>query len=324
MNDDKFDIQNVEVTGVNQTPGLCGPASLKAVLGFFGINIELSELAEKSKATKEDGVKSEGLLQAANIYGFDGEIKDNSSISELRSVIKSGIPVIVDWWKNDDGHYSVVTDINNTELKLMDPESGSSVWINLDEFNSLWFDFPIGDLEHQNPINKCMIVIKPKTKNSIAEWKEYLENKSIKIVSTRDYHNALRTIDNFIASHAPAAKGMIWRNGKVNPNASVTDVNAALILIAKFGQANLDDLGDPSDSNRLSGTPMNSMFISQEDSKLDEWSPGNNQNQSQTGSTTPKNINFSGKKRVSKIPEIKSNINERMIALTDLLNNVKK
>jgi hypothetical protein len=158
-------------------------------------------------------------------------------------------------------------------------------------------------------------------RNSIKDWKEYLQRKFLlNTNSIRTFNSTMRRLDNLIASHAPSTKGMIWRNGKVNPNASITDVDTALSILQKLGQANLDDLGDPSDPNRLSGTPLNSMFISQEDSKLDEWTPGNNQNQSQTGSTTPKNTNLSGKKHPEKTP----NINERMKALTNLMEISKK
>ena len=85
--------------------------------------------------------------------------------------------------------------------------------------------------------------------------------------------------------------------------------------------------GDPSDPNRLSGTPMNSMFISQEDSKSDEWNPGNSQNQGTEGSSIPRKIPSSGKKDSSKIPEKQPknmSIDERMKRLTNLIENVEK
>ena len=137
----------------------------------------------------------------------------------------------------------------------------------------------------------------------------------------------MRGIDNLIASSVPSAKGMIWRNGQLNPNVSIVDVDVALTLLSKFGQANLDDLGSPSDPNRLSGTPMNSMFISQEDSKSDEWSPGNSQNQGTEGSTTPRKIPSSGKKDSSELPEKQPktmSVDERMQRLTNLIENVEK
>jgi uncharacterized protein len=328
MSDGFPDVHKDKTPGVNQTPGLCGPASLKSILGFFGLDVELSELAKVSGATEESGVEAEGLLKAAKHYGFDGRIVTEASIDKLRSVIDSGIPAIVDWWKEDDGHYSVVTDMNDTELQLMDPESGESVWMTIEEFEPIWFDFPIGDSEHQHPINKRMIVISPKAKESTANWKKYLRSKALyNRDSESAFHSSMRKLDDFIAARVPSTKGMIWRNGKINPNATIADVDAALTLLSKFGQATLDALGDPSEPDRLSGTPMNNLSISQEDSKLDEWSPSNNQNQGRADNFVPNTPTSSGKKTEQKAPEKQPQaptIDERMKALTNLIENVEK
>ena len=166
-------------------------------------------------------------------------------------------------------------------------------------------------------------------RNTIEDWKRYLHSKSpgIAIDSDLKFHRVIRGLDNLIAASVPSAKGMIWRNGKLNPNASISDVDAALTLLSKFGQANLDDLGDPSDPNRLSGTPMNSMFISQDDANSDEWSPTGNQNQGTEGSTTPRKIPSSGKESLPKTPEKQPknlSIDDRMKQLTNLIENVEK
>ena len=164
---------------------------------------------------------------------------------------------------------------------------------------------------------------------NIDDWKRYLRSKSLSIAidSELSFHRAMRGLDSLIASSVPSTNGMIWRNGQLNPNVSIADVDTALTLLSKFGQANLDDLGDPSDPNRLSGTPMNSMFISQEDSKSDEWNPGNSQNQGTEGSSIPRKIPSSGKKDSSKIPEKQPknmSIDERMKRLTNFIENVEK
>ena len=158
--------------------------------------------------------------------------------------------------------------------------------------------------------------------NNINDWKKYLISKSISINSDRDFAKAMIKIDNIISSYVPSTKGMIWCNGKINPRANISDVDSALNLLSKFGQADLDALGDPSDPNRLSGTPLNSMFISQDESKSDEWTPGNNQNQGVSGSTIPKNNNSFDNKSTKK-PQ-GSNTNDRMKRLTDLIEKIKK
>ena len=168
------------------------------------------------------------------------------------------------------------------------------------------------------------------SRDSIDDWERYLKRKSLlqhTINSERAFHSAMRKLESLISFRIPSTKGMIWRNGRINPNVTIADVDAALTLLAKFGQATLDALGDPSEPDRLSGTPLNSLFISQEDANLDEWSPGGNQNQGREGSTTPRKIPSSGKDK-SENPQEKqpllSNIDERMKALTNLIENVEK
>lgn len=158
----------------------------------------------------------------------------------------------------------------------------------------------------------------------VAEWKKYLNSLP---VEGRDFNRAMQRLDRLISTYIPSTKGMIWRRGQVNPAVSIADVTAALELLAKFGQANLDDLGSPSEPDRLSGTPLNSLFISQEDSKLDEWNPNGNQNQGVQGSTTPKNNLSSGKEKSPEVPEKNPNlvnIDERMRWLTKLIDEEKK
>jgi hypothetical protein len=156
--------------------------------------------------------------------------------------------------------------------------------------------------------------------DKVDEWKEYLRSKHL-YGKDSSLPKVMRQLDNLISAKFPSTKGMLWRNGNINANASINDLNQTLNLLEKFGQANLDDLGDPSDPNRLSGTPLNSMFISQEDSKLDEWTPENNQNQGRQGSSTPIKNPSSGKNNIKKNTP---NIDDRMQQLTKLMDQVKK
>lgn len=159
------------------------------------------------------------------------------------------------------------------------------------------------------------------------ELKRYLQGKPVSPEAKQEYDHRMLEAERIVSSLVPSTKGMIWRKGQINPNVSIDDVTAALDFLLKFGQACFDDLGSPSDPNRLSGTPMNSMFISQEDSKLDEHTPGNNQNQGTEGSSVPTKTTSSGKSRTSKIPGKQpetSNIDDRMKQLMKLIENVEK
>ncbi|MBU0570090.1 C39 family peptidase [Patescibacteria group bacterium] len=147
-----------------QKTGYCGPASLKMVLRYFGVDMSEEELARLSNCTEEWGVGAEQLVRVANDLGFQAEIFDNSDIDNIkRWVLEKKIPVIVDWFSEDDGHYSVVVDIDGENIYIQDPEFGRLRAMRLDNFYRVWFDFPDKFIKHKDQLTiRRMIIIYPK------------------------------------------------------------------------------------------------------------------------------------------------------------------
>jgi len=143
-----------------QQSGYCGPASLKMVLAYFGVNKSERELGRLSGCTSRWGTPGEGLLAAARKLGFEGKIIDHADIGDLRAYVKKKIPVIVDWFSTDEGHYSVVVDVTRTHLVLQDPEFGRTRSMTHADFKRVWFDFPGDYLKTKSDIRiRRMIVI---------------------------------------------------------------------------------------------------------------------------------------------------------------------
>jgi hypothetical protein len=157
--DTKF-VNTVDPGGVDQTPGMCGPASLKSVFDRYGVEVELKKIAKAAKSTAERGTSPENMVAAARKFGFDASVEEDSDVGRLRELLDDGVTPIVDWWKDDDGHYSVVSDINDSEIEIMDPETGDKKWTTLEEFEPLWFDFEAGDADHKKPKNKVIIIVR--------------------------------------------------------------------------------------------------------------------------------------------------------------------
>jgi len=132
----------IKLKSFRQTPGLCGPASLKIVMDYYGVSVSEAEIAKAAKATKERGVSAKGLIRAAKYFGFKAIFKKNSSLRDLEYFVEKRMPVIVDWFSEDDGHYSVVTDINNRNVVLLDPALGGKKVFSRETFFRIWFDFP--------------------------------------------------------------------------------------------------------------------------------------------------------------------------------------
>lgn len=130
---------------------MCGPASLKMVLEYYGTEKIEKELAELCGTNPDLGTSDEGLKRAAEHLGFTVEIKNNSTFDDIRQWLDKKVPVIVNWFTrgridyNDsevpDGHLSVVTGLDDKYIYLQDPEIGELRKISRDDFMKVWFDF---------------------------------------------------------------------------------------------------------------------------------------------------------------------------------------
>jgi len=121
---------------------LCGPASLKIVLSYYGINISEKVIAKQTKTTPKLGCSLNNLLKYAKQLGLKAYHKDNCSIANLQSLLNKKIPVIVDWYSpRGEGHYSVIIDISGNKITYIDPYSGKKMKINKRDFLFRWFDF---------------------------------------------------------------------------------------------------------------------------------------------------------------------------------------
>lgn len=124
-----------------QQKGYCGPASLKIIFDYCGIEKSQREWAKLSSATHEDGVQNDGLMKAIRSVGFSGKIIRETTFNEVRKLITSKKTIIVIWWSGGGGHYSPVVDISKKTITLADPELGRHRRIGLKKFDHLWFDF---------------------------------------------------------------------------------------------------------------------------------------------------------------------------------------
>ncbi len=130
---------------------MCGPASMKMVFDYYGIEKSEEEIAKLCGATEELGTNDEGIKKAAESLGFKVEIKNESSFDDIQDYLNKKIPVIVNWFTRGridyddsqvpDGHYSVVVGLDNEYIYIQDPEIGKLRKIERNDFMKVWFDF---------------------------------------------------------------------------------------------------------------------------------------------------------------------------------------
>ena len=156
----------LNVQPFRQKPGYCGPASLKMVLDFLGVKITEKKLAEITGCDPSCGIGAESLVCAAQKLGFRAQIKDFSDLNDLRKwVNRRKMPVIVDWFAFEGGHYSVVSGIDKENIYLEDPSLGHRRALKLSTFMRLWFDFPSPYLKSKDElIIRRMIIIDRRTR----------------------------------------------------------------------------------------------------------------------------------------------------------------
>lgn len=127
------------VPSVAQSNAFCGPASLSAVLKFYGVPVGEQRVASWAGATRKWGTWAEGLVLAARRAGFRASIHDGKSLSDLARYLQLG-PVIVSWQYEGGGHYSVVRGLDHQYVYMMEPVTGENTRVPLKEFEAAWFD----------------------------------------------------------------------------------------------------------------------------------------------------------------------------------------
>ncbi len=130
---------------------MCGPASLKIVLKYYGIEVTEKEIAQLAEVSSDLGTDDKGISRAAKHFGFKVKIKNNSNFKDIKKWLDKKVPVIVDWFTRGrkdysdsdiaDGHYSVVAGLDDKFVYLQDPEIGKIRKLERGDFMAVWFDF---------------------------------------------------------------------------------------------------------------------------------------------------------------------------------------
>ncbi len=142
-----------------QVPGLCGPASLKIVFSYYGIEKTEVEIAKLCDARPEMGVPASGLITCCEHLGLHAILKDEAELKDIIMYVQNNIPVLVQWWCEDDGHWSVVVKVDTENIYLQDPHLGMMRAMRLETFYRNWFDFHQTIMKKENLILRRMIAI---------------------------------------------------------------------------------------------------------------------------------------------------------------------
>ena len=145
----------LNIEPVKQSEGCCGPAVLKMVLSFYGINKTEEELIKLTKTDIKGYTTEEDLVRCAELSGLKGLVKTDSSFDELKVYLDKGVPVIIDWTSPEEGgHYSVVAGLDNEMIYVADPHFGEIM-----KYEKMWFEQRWRDSFADKEILKEVIII---------------------------------------------------------------------------------------------------------------------------------------------------------------------
>lgn len=164
----------LKVKPFEQSTSMCGPASLKILFSYFGKNYSEKELAKICASTKRDGTNYKGMIRGAKKFGDFVFTKGKGTVKELEYFVKKEkLPVIINWFDTDDGHYSVVVDVTKRHIVTVDPIDGKPERL-LDRktFPNIWFDFVGKDFKKVS-WSWYMVVSPDKRKFKISGGKYY-------------------------------------------------------------------------------------------------------------------------------------------------------
>ncbi len=133
----------------------CAPACIKMVLSHYGIEATEDELCKLANHTYELGCTNANTKKCLEGFGIEVMDKEYGTLEDLQKAIYCGTPAIVDWLKDGVGHYSIVAEISNGNITLIDPEEGEYRTMGVKDFMRLWFDW-----EQTEYISKDNLVIR--------------------------------------------------------------------------------------------------------------------------------------------------------------------
>lgn len=121
----------------------CGVGCLQSLVRYYGGEISLESLREKS-GTSKTGTTLLGLYQCANEIGFDAE----GCEADIQSLIEHGDPVILHViLENNYEHYVICYSYDNSKFTIGDPDKGIEYWSE-EDLEKVW-------------ISKSCLILKP-------------------------------------------------------------------------------------------------------------------------------------------------------------------
>ena len=118
----------------------CGAACARMILASAGIKKSEQVLSKQLKINNIDGTLTKNLILLFKKYNFKTISKQNSSISELKNLLKNNYFIILLFFieKENIDHFTIVRKITKTRIFLLDSHLGKNKKFKISQFNKIW------------------------------------------------------------------------------------------------------------------------------------------------------------------------------------------
>lgn len=151
----------------------CGPASLRSIFHFYGLDVPEKEVVDCGDIG-EEGTDPQTMRLMAREYGFSFYSKNKGTFKDLEKWLSRGIPILIlyqDWGKpnGNNGHYAVLTGIGKRHVQIADPANytygdgqkfARTKKMRRDVFLKRWFEYE----DNGEYYPKWFAIVRPKKK----------------------------------------------------------------------------------------------------------------------------------------------------------------
>ncbi len=133
------------ITPPRARAGWCGPGALNSAAIEQGLGPIDQEKLAPAVGIDGAGTSHEMMVTGATYLGLSAHWVQNQSLDQLNQFKRAGRSIILNWMNgenyNEDGHYSLLSEVSESQIILNDSElTGMIKILRRSDFEKLWFD----------------------------------------------------------------------------------------------------------------------------------------------------------------------------------------
>jgi predicted double-glycine peptidase len=227
----------------------CGASALRAVLSYWGNEVDETHLMALLHTNSEVGTNPEDIARGARSLGLNAEVIENLTMDQLEKLTADGNPVIAlaQVWLSerepgrqledicDNGHYVVVLGVDQDYVYFQDPFIHmSKAFVPRKTFEDHWHQVMGGDLERNPKLIHLGIIVRGQDPANLGVDRE-ADISALDFSKFGSLNLLVMEFDRYLLPFDFLDEVQdIWKDGNVRPN--------AFIFLRRDGDGNLSGM----------------------------------------------------------------------------------